>query len=69
MGVQTDRPLTKSQLERLARRTRGAGEAIEHAWSDSWLPKIEKFCRERPLTAIAIGVGVGIALRSLLARR
>jgi ElaB/YqjD/DUF883 family membrane-anchored ribosome-binding protein len=32
-------------------------------------PRVEQFCRERPLTAIGIGILVGMVLRSTLSRR
>jgi len=32
-------------------------------------PKIEAFCRERPLTAIGLGVAAGVLLRQLVSRR
>jgi ElaB/YqjD/DUF883 family membrane-anchored ribosome-binding protein len=68
MGIQTSKPLTPNQYRSFSDRARGAGHAIEDQW-DRVLPRIESFCRERPLTAIGIGLVLGVALRSLISRR
>ena len=60
MGTQTQPPLTPAQATRI----------IDPAHSDSpVLARLEAFCRERPWTAIALGVALGGLLRTLLARR
>ena len=77
MGTQNNPPLTRSQLARLARNSRGemlvmrtkdtASQVMETLREA--LPKIERFCRERPVAAIGIGVIVGFGLSALLSRR
>ena len=78
MGTQTNSPLMPDDVESFTSRLKREGvtsEALTRTASDAlrrfqdMIPKIEQFCRERPLTAIGIGVVAGILLRRLLSRR
>ena len=68
MGTQTRPPLSPSE----ARRVPLADDAQEAASSSritKLVTSVERFCRERPLTAIGVGIVFGMVLRAALSRR
>ena len=65
MGTQTSRPFfAPSGTSRFSDAFGAAEGRLARL-----VPRIERFCRERPWTAIGLGLVLGLGLRSLLSRR